>query len=94
MTVAEPRVANIPVIDLSVLQGDNVSPAQRDEVVKQVRYACENIGFFQTINHGVSSELQRDVFNASKKVFELPMSEKLSLKRDPFGNRGHEPCGA
>ena len=58
--------------------------------LNKLRYACENIGFFQIINHGVSPELQRDMFNASKKVFELPLSEKLSLKRDPFGNRGYE----
>jgi isopenicillin N synthase-like dioxygenase len=90
MTIAEPQVANIPIIDLSVLQGENVSQAQLDEVVKQVRYACKNIGFFQIINHGISPELQRGVFQASKKFFELPMSEKMTLKRDPYGNRGYE----
>src|SRR5579871_3493886 len=90
MTIAEPQVASIPIVDLSVLHGKNVSQDQLDEVVRQVRYACENIGFFQIINHGVPPELQKAVFQASKKMFQLPMSDKLALKRDPFGNRGYE----
>ena len=93
MTVAEPHIADIPIIDLSVLHKGNVSQAELDEVVKQVRFACENIGFFQIVNHGVSLELQRAVFQASRKFFELPMSEKMAMKRDPYGNRGYEILG-
>jgi len=93
MTVAEPHIADIPIIDLSVLHKGNASQAELDEVVKQVRFACENIGFFQIVNHGVSLELQRAVFQASRKFFELPMSEKMAMKRDPYGNRGYEILG-
>lgn len=91
MTIAqEPQVADIPVIDLGILKEKNVSAAAIDEIVDQVRSACANTGFFQIVNHGVSMELQQAVFEASKKVFQLPKEDKLALKRDPFGNRGYE----
>jgi isopenicillin N synthase-like dioxygenase len=86
----EPQIAHIPVIDLGVLRGENVSADAVDEVVKQIRAACVDTGFFQIINHGVSPELQQSVFQASKKLFELPRSAKMALERDPFGNRGYE----
>jgi len=90
MTVEEPQIANIPVIDLGVLKDPNVSSAAIEEIVDQVRSACANTGFFQIINHGVSPELQEAVFGASKKVFRMSKDQKLALKRDPFGNRGYE----
>jgi isopenicillin N synthase-like dioxygenase len=91
MTIAqESQTADIPVIDLGILKDQNVSPAAIDRIVDQIRSACANTGFFQIINHGVSMELQQAVFEASKKVFQMPKEEKLALKRDPFGNRGYE----
>ena len=90
MTTSEhQKIANIPVIDLAVFQSD-ASPAAIEQIVKQVRSACMDTGFFQIINHGVPTELQKAVFAASKKVFDMSKSEKMRLKRDPFGNRGYE----
>jgi isopenicillin N synthase-like dioxygenase len=91
MTIPEePTVADIPVIDLAPLHDKSAPPAAIDAIVDEIREACINTGFFQIINHGVSPTLQQSVFQASKRVFELPTSEKLALKRDPFGNRGYE----
>lgn len=91
MTISEePQIANIPVVDISVLHGDTVSPVAIEKIVEQIRSACVNTGFFQIINHGISPDLQKEVFDVSKAMFQLPMSTKLGLKRDPFGNRGYE----
>ena len=91
MTVPEElKVADIPIIDLAPLRDKTASPAAINQIVTQIRESCMNTGFFQIVNRGISPTLQHAVFNASKKVFELPMSEKLALKRDPFGNRGYE----
>jgi len=45
---------SIPTIDLKGIHDD---PALRDEVVRQLHDACEKWGFFQVINHGISTHI-------------------------------------
>lgn len=42
--------SSIPVIDLAGIDQD---VSARRVVIEQVRYACENWGFFQVVNHGI-----------------------------------------
>ncbi|KAF5725304.1 1-aminocyclopropane-1-carboxylate oxidase family protein [Tripterygium wilfordii] len=44
----------IPVIDFSKLNG---SPEERAKVLAEVANGCEEWGFFQLVNHGISEEL-------------------------------------
>ncbi|KAK6114929.1 hypothetical protein DH2020_033965 [Rehmannia glutinosa] len=61
----------IPVIDFSKIEGD-----EREKTLAQIANGCEEWGFFQLINHGISEELLERV----KKV----ASECYKLEREPF----------
>ncbi|KAL3638854.1 hypothetical protein CASFOL_016761 [Castilleja foliolosa] len=61
----------IPVIDFSKVEGD-----ERAKTLDQIANCCENWGFFQLINHGISEELLERV----KKV----ASECYKFEREPF----------
>lgn len=72
----------IPTIDLAVLQKDSpVDRAALTALIAEVGRACEEWGFFQVINHGVSLALSQNLKEAAKAFFELPLDQKLQLKR-------------
>ncbi|QCD89404.1 protein DMR6-LIKE OXYGENASE 2-like [Vigna unguiculata] len=76
------EVNEIPVIDLS---------ESRDEssIISDIGKACEEWGFFQIVNHGVSSELCREVEIEAKKFFGLELEEKRKVKRDEVNSMGY-----
>nr|XP_043619179.1 2-oxoglutarate-Fe(II) type oxidoreductase hxnY-like isoform X2 [Erigeron canadensis] len=47
-------------------------------------------GFFYVTNHGISQEFMEQVFNQSKKFFDLPLDEKMKLLRNEK-HRGYTP---
>ncbi len=74
------RIENgVPTIDISpFLKG---TPAGRDLVVSQVKSACENIGFFSIVGHGVSEGLINSIRQISNEFFARPLEEKNLVKR-------------
>ncbi|KAI9310308.1 hypothetical protein BX666DRAFT_1870365 [Dichotomocladium elegans] len=60
----------IPIIDFSDFA------TRSAEIAKQVFDACTTIGFFYVSNHGVSSAMIDDLFELSKKFYDLPVEEK------------------
>ncbi|KAL8733965.1 MAG: hypothetical protein Q9166_001726 [cf. Caloplaca sp. 2 TL-2023] len=82
-----------PVIDFSAfLSGE---PAKRQQCAEQIRNAAQKEGFFQIINHPITLELQKKTFEQQKKLFALPLEEKLKLdKAQNDYNRGYEVVGA
>ena len=74
----------IPTIDLA-----HVSPAE-------IRGACETVGFFTVVGHGVPDELIEEVAARSRAFFELPDAEKERF-RAPAESPGlpvYRPLGA
>jgi isopenicillin N synthase-like dioxygenase len=76
-----PRSANgismsqhIPIINLA---GDP------PEVAEQIRRACEEIGFFTIVGHGISLELRRSVQAEAQQFFDLPQAEKKKAQAAP-----------
>ncbi len=59
---------SIPVIDLSM--ADEVG------LVAVIGHACENIGFFQVVGHGLGAQVFEEAISWTKKLFELPLEEK------------------
>eukprot|EP01018_Ginkgo_biloba_P002624 Gb_22950 [translate_table: standard] len=55
-----------------------------------VRQASLDCGFFYVINHGISEEFLEEVFEQSKKFFELPQEEKMKYLRNKK-HRGYTP---
>ena len=73
----------IPLIDLS-------KPDSKNLIVK----ACEELGFFKLINHGVPTEVINRLESEAIKIFSLPLSEKEKAgPPNPFGY-GNRMIGA
>ncbi|KAL6656116.1 hypothetical protein ACP70R_006942 [Stipagrostis hirtigluma subsp. patula] len=53
--------SSFPIIDMALLGGE-----QRPAAMELLRDACENWGFFQTLNHGIPTELMDEVERLTK----------------------------
>ncbi|KAL4558682.1 hypothetical protein LXL04_036883 [Taraxacum kok-saghyz] len=73
-SVEVPLCQNIPVIDLS--QDQEKSQSQR---VQEILAACQEFGFFQVINHGVSEDLIDDTMKMAKDFYDMPIEEKAKV---------------
>ncbi|XP_016481991.1 1-aminocyclopropane-1-carboxylate oxidase 5-like [Nicotiana tabacum] len=62
----------IPVIDFSKLNG-----AERAKTLAQIATCCEEWGFFQLVNHGISVELLEKVKRVSSECFKKEREEKF-----------------
>ena len=87
-----PRAATaeeLPVLDLGpLLRGEPL-----DTLARQLRHACETIGFFYVSNHGVPQQVVDDVLVATKRFFDLPLAKRLEIKLDDRFRRGFMPYG-
>jgi isopenicillin N synthase-like dioxygenase len=68
---------SIPIIDIANLR--HADAGQRAAVARQIRQACERVGFFYVKNHGVRQGLQDSVYAAARDFFALPAQEKLAV---------------
>ncbi|KAL9322255.1 hypothetical protein ACSQ67_010308 [Phaseolus vulgaris] len=69
----------IPVIDMQRLLSQESGNSELDKL----HLACQEWGFFQLINHGVSPSLVEKVKLEIKEFFNLPMSEKKRFWQSP-----------
>jgi isopenicillin N synthase-like dioxygenase len=77
--IAHAVVSDVPLIDIvAFLSGQ---PEGRERVVTQVQRACEEIGFFSIVGHGVGDQLMADIRSTSNRFFDLPLEQKLMVKR-------------
>ncbi len=77
----------VPIIDIADLLHDSSSAVTR-VAVDEIAQACRIWGFFQVINHGISTDLIDDVWHHTRAMFALPDEEKLSVLRskdNPWG---------
>ena len=51
-------------------------------IAVDVARACENVGFFYALNHGVSDDTIDRAFAASRRCPALPLEQKLALRLD------------
>lgn len=81
---------HIPIISISGLFSSLLE--DRLNVAMQMKQACEDKGFFYIADHGVSKNLQHEVFEQSRQFFDLPTDEKEKIhKKNSIANRGYEP---
>ncbi|TXG58396.1 hypothetical protein EZV62_016225 [Acer yangbiense] len=62
---------NLPIIDFSQLVGPN-----RSQVLKSLSIACEQYGFFQVVNHGITNDVINNMIDVSTRFFALPFEER------------------
>jgi len=79
MDSVEPEL-NVSTIDLAALSDD--------DVVEIVSNACAGYGFFQIVNHGISTELIDRYLFQCRRYFALPLDTKLKWKRSKDNARG------
>src|SRR5579863_506530 len=83
--------AQIPVVDIGpVFAG---APGALASTAAAVRHACENVGFFYALNHGVPEALIDRAFAASRQFHALPLADKLKLRLNE-NNIGYLPINA
>ena len=84
----ERAAAQIPVIDFGpCFAGD---PGALGRTAPVVRHACEAVGFFYALNHGVPEALIARAFAASRRFHALPLDDKLKLRLNE-NNIGYLP---
>src|SRR5436190_3455508 len=83
--------AQIPVIDFGPCFAGE--PGALERTAKVVRHACENVGFFYALNHGVPDSVVECAFAASRRFHALPLEQKLQLKLNE-NNIGYLPMNA
>ncbi|KAL4106876.1 hypothetical protein PRIC1_004915 [Phytophthora ramorum] len=66
-------MVRVPEVDLS-------SP----EAAEQLRRACTDVGFFYLVNHGVSSQLQTQVYTEMEGFFCQPLEEKRKVLANKY----------
>ncbi|KAJ4829741.1 hypothetical protein Tsubulata_020754 [Turnera subulata] len=82
--------ATTPNRRVSVLNCVDLSTQNLTQSVHSLKQACLDCGFFYVVNHGISEELMEEVFEQSKKFFQLPLHQKMKVLRNQK-HRGYTP---
>lgn len=92
--VEEARVGDIPVIDLQPYFS-RPSEAKLEAIARQLRVACESVGFFSIVGHQVPQTLVASMFDFARKFHALSLDEKQTIAMDradfPVGGIGYLP---
>lgn len=69
----------IPVVDL-----DNFSVSARQRVIRNIKDACQQYGFFQIVNHGVHETVIQRMLEVAREFFTMPAEYRADLySEDP-----------
>lgn len=79
----KPTFETIPQVDFSNI--DSPSLEERKAIAKEVGAAFKDSGFMYAANHGISDELQADLFRVIKEFFDLPLEEKMKVSDNERG---------
>lgn len=90
-TVVQPcQTKSIPTIDISPLISPQAyNETERHSVLRSIRQACLDKGFFLVKGHGVPRELQLKTLEWARVFFELPLEEKYGLSEEKSFGRSH-----
>jgi len=78
---------NIPITSLKKTNSNN-------DIAKEIGHACEDFGFFAIKDHGINTKLINDTLRLSKKIFNLPLKNKINYQQNNgAGQRGYTPFG-
>lgn len=93
---ANARPGDIPIVDVGPWFVDGTD-ASLDNAARALREACEQVGFFQLVGHGVSRELVEATFAEARRFHALEFDVKQEINIDnpdwPLGGVGYLPIG-
>ncbi|GMN43406.1 hypothetical protein TIFTF001_012607 [Ficus carica] len=78
--------SSIPIVDLDRLATG--SSVDHDSELQRLHSACSEWGFFQIINHGISTSLLEKFRTEIVNLFKLPFEEKKKLWQKPDNHEG------
>jgi isopenicillin N synthase-like dioxygenase len=79
----------IPAIDAAKLDG---TAAERARCAAAIGQACEEVGFFHIVNHGIDPALRAHVFHVAERFFATPLDNKMAVALSAAtGFRGYFP---
>ncbi|UWX97432.1 isopenicillin N synthase family oxygenase [Arthrobacter zhaoxinii] len=83
---------SIPVLDLSTARSADGS--FNPEFIDQLRDATHRIGFFQLVGYGAAQARVEELFDITKRFFDLPLEDRLALdNRNSPHFRGYTRLG-
>jgi hypothetical protein len=87
-------MSTIPVIDLSSFE-EGGSQAKRQKAAEHLVSVTRELGFASLVGHGVPQHVLDEAFKWSKKLFDLPLEEKMKAPHpaEPFPHRGYSKPG-
>ena len=79
----------IPTINISSIVNEGFNSYKSIKTINKIRKACQNIGFFQVVGHGVSKKKIKNICNVGNKFFNSPKKNKrkLSPKKWNYKNK-------
>lgn len=82
----------LPTIDISSAP---YSIKHKHHVLESIRAACKDKGFFIISGHGISLDLQEQMFAQAKAFFALPLDQKLTIDEGLArqSHRGYQRIG-
>ena len=86
----------IPTIDISAFTSGVGSLESRQETAKEFARCCQQHGCVKVTGHGVPAELLEEAFSTSKRLFDLPIEDKMKAPHPngPTPHRGYSATGA
>ncbi|KAM1001332.1 hypothetical protein ACFX15_007542 [Malus domestica] len=77
----------IPSIDMQKLLSQESTNSEAE--LARLHFACKEWGFFQLVNHGVSSSVLEKMKTETQEFFNLPMEEKKKFSQQPGDIEGY-----
>ena len=77
----------IPKIDLSSLIINGVTSPHSFDTIKEIKKACEDVGFFTVINHGIPNTSIEKIHSNCIKFFSLPLKKKLTFAPNKWNKK-------
>jgi isopenicillin N synthase-like dioxygenase len=74
------RIRDLPVVDLGPVRAGRAGAA--DEAAATLRAACEKVGFYFLVDHGIPQTLIDEAFEANARFFDSPLERKLTVRID------------
>lgn len=72
-------MSELPVIDIGpYLEGRE---AALEPLARELRAACEDVGFYHIVNHGIPQSLIDNAFTQAARFHALPMAEKMRIRQ-------------
>ncbi|KAL6642460.1 hypothetical protein ACP70R_020641 [Stipagrostis hirtigluma subsp. patula] len=83
--VLDEHHGEVPMVDLGRL----LNPESFEDEAAKLRFACEEWGFFQLVNHGITEKIIANIKRDTQEFFQLPLEVKNAYAQRPGNLQGY-----